>query len=149
MIRIFTGIGLAVGGIGALVILAVVIGMALPVKHQVSMRETFPVPAAKLWAMSVAIFHRTNNGMFAITETDPPHRLVTAIVGKNLPFGGTWTYEFVTIGENTTLTVTERGEIYNPFFRFVSRFLMGYEGSLKTFFVTLCADARGDVPEEK
>jgi hypothetical protein len=31
------------------------------------------------------------------------------------------------------LNITERGEIYNPVFRFVSRFILGYTGTLDTY----------------
>lgn len=33
----------------------------------------------------------------------------------------------------TTLRITEDGEIYNPVFRFVSRFFMGYDRTAKTY----------------
>jgi hypothetical protein len=138
--------GAIIGVIVVLTVATLLIGMTLPAKHQVSRQETFPLPAARLWELSLAIFRRTNNGTFAIVEENPPHRLVTAIVGKNLPFGGTWTYEFLASGDETTLRVTERGEVYNPFFRFVSRYVMGYEGSLNTFFTALHNEARSAPP---
>lgn len=34
---------------------------------------------------------------------------------------------------NTPLAITEDGEVYNPLFRFVSRFLMGYDSTIDTF----------------
>jgi len=51
-----------------------------------------------------------------------PGKMVTRI-GPNLPFGGTWTFELVPAGSGTELRITERGEIYNPIFRFVSLFM--------------------------
>jgi hypothetical protein len=33
----------------------------------------------------------------------------------------------------STLTVTERGEVYNPVFRFVSRFVMGHTATINSF----------------
>src|SRR5882762_5886859 len=51
-----------------------------------------------------------------------PGKLVTRI-GPHLPFGGTWTFELVPAGSGTELRVTERGEIYNPIFHFVSLFM--------------------------
>jgi hypothetical protein len=139
--RILLWGGSALGVLIALVAIVTAIGATLPVKHQVSISETFPLPPAQLFDLSVAIFNRTNDGKFAIVESSPPHRLVTAIAGRNLPFGGTWTYEFTPEGNATTVTITERGEVYNPFFRFVSRFVMGYEGSVRKVFAALRAAA--------
>jgi hypothetical protein len=59
-------------------------------------------------------------------ETLPPTRIVNRIADPKLPFGGSWTYEIVPNGSGTELTITENGEVYNPLFRFVSRFIMGH-----------------------
>ena len=37
----------------------------------------------------------------------------------------------------TTLTITEEGEIYNPVFRFMSRFIFGYHGTQHAFLKAL------------
>jgi hypothetical protein len=58
-----------------------------------------------------------------IVESVPPKRLVGRIADPKLPFGGTWTYEIATVEEGCTVTITERGEVYNPIFRLVSRFM--------------------------
>jgi hypothetical protein len=73
-----------------------------------------------------------------VTTFEPPRRMVTTIVGDKLPFGGSWTYEVAPAdGGGCTVTVTERGEIYNPLFRFLSRFLFGYHRSLDGFLRSL------------
>jgi hypothetical protein len=36
-------------------------------------------------------------------------------------------------GGRSRLQITEDGEIYNPIFRVVSRFLIGYEGTLREY----------------
>ena len=56
-------------------------------------------------------------------ETLPPKRLVGRIADPKLPFGGTWTYEITPVADGCTVTITERGEVYNPIFRLVSRFM--------------------------
>ena len=33
----------------------------------------------------------------------------------------------------TTLTITEDGEVYNPIFRFMSRFVFGHEATMATY----------------
>jgi hypothetical protein len=63
-------------------------------------------------------------------ESVPPQRLVSRIADERLPYGGTWTYELAPAGDGTRLTITERGEIYNPVFRFVARFVMGHTATM-------------------
>jgi len=62
-------------------------------------------------------------------ESIPPARLVTKIADK-LPYGGMWTYELAPDGPGTSLRITEDGEVYNPIFRFVSRFVMGHTATI-------------------
>lgn len=68
-----------------------------------------------------------------VLEATPPLRMVTQIDGKNLPFGGRWIFEIVPDAAGCRLNITERGEIYNPVFRFVSRFVIGYTGTLNSY----------------
>jgi uncharacterized protein YndB with AHSA1/START domain len=56
-------------------------------------------------------------------EAVQAQRLVRRIADPKMPFGGTWTYELTPDGSGCRLTVTERGEVYNPIFRLVSKFL--------------------------
>ena len=72
-------------------------------------------------------------------EETPPHRLVTRIADPRLPFGGTWTQEIAPDPNGCIVTITENGEIYNPIFRFVSRFVLGYTGSIDTYLKALHA----------
>ena len=66
-----------------------------------------------------------------VEETQPPSRFVTRITDPDQPFGGTWTFEIVPNGVNQSLvTITERGEIYDPLFRFMSRFVFGYTSTM-------------------
>lgn len=60
---------------------------------------------------------------YEVVEQQPPDRLVVRIADPDLPFGGTWTYELRPEGKGTRIVITERGEVYNPFFRFMSRFV--------------------------
>jgi uncharacterized protein YndB with AHSA1/START domain len=68
-----------------------------------------------------------------VVESSPPQRLVCRIADPDLPFGGTWTYELAEAGAGTRLTITENGEIYNPIFRFMARFIFGYTSTLETY----------------
>ena len=68
--------------------------------------------------------------VYQIDVFEPPSRLVMRIADASLPFGGTWTYELRPIADGTELTVTEDGEVYNPIFRFVSRFILGHYATI-------------------
>ena len=70
---------------------------------------------------------------YAMVRVDPPSRLVTRIADRDLPFGGEWHYELAPEGAGTRLTITERGEVYNPIFRFVSRFVMGHTATIDAY----------------
>jgi uncharacterized protein YndB with AHSA1/START domain len=73
-----------------------------------------------------------------VLESQPPRRLVTKIDSPpGAAFGGTWTYELTPEGGGTRLSVTEAGWIANPIFRFMSRFLFGYYGSLDGYLKAL------------
>jgi uncharacterized protein YndB with AHSA1/START domain len=58
-----------------------------------------------------------------IEESVAPKRLVGRIADPKLPFGGTWTYEITPVADGCTITITERGDVSNPIFRLVSRFM--------------------------
>jgi carbon monoxide dehydrogenase subunit G len=73
-----------------------------------------------------------------VVESSPPRRLVTQIDRTaGGAFGGTWTYELISDGAGTRISVTEAGWIGNPIFRFMSRFLFGYYGSLDKYLKAL------------
>lgn len=74
--------------------------------------------------------------MFVATD-NPPTRVVTEIIDEGMPFGGTWTYVVEPDGSGTKITVTENGRIYNAFFRVISRFVMGYHGTLDSYLTAL------------
>jgi hypothetical protein len=65
--------------------------------------------------------------------------LITKIADPKLPFGGTWTYDIAPAGDSCTLTITENGEVYNPLFRFVSRFIIGQSTTMDGYIKALDA----------
>lgn len=73
----------------------------------------------------------------AIVEAAPPSRLVTRIDATDLAFGGTWTYELKEDGGGTLVTITERGEVYNPIFRALSRFVFGHTATIDAYLKSL------------
>ena len=73
-----------------------------------------------------------------VIESAPPRRLVTQIdTSAGGAFGGTWTYELTPDSRGTRISVTEAGWIGNPIFRFLSRFVFGYYGSLDGYLKAL------------
>lgn len=66
-------------------------------------------------------------------ESVAPNRLVRIIADEGGPFSGRWEYDIRADGAGSRLTITERGEVPNPFFRFVSRFLIGHTYFMEKF----------------
>jgi hypothetical protein len=148
--------------LAGLMILIVAIGACLPRKHRVSRTISFHHPAEAVWGLisgpptwrpDVSNYHElpANEAHRMWRETDkhgqtityeaiesiPPRRLVAKIADPKLPFGGTWVYEIVPAGDSCSLTITENGEVYNPLFRFVSRFIVGQTATLDGYIKAL------------
>jgi hypothetical protein len=55
-----------------------------------------------------------------------------------LPFGGRWEFDITPAGADASrVTITERGWVSNPIFRFVSRYVMGHTASLEAYLRAL------------
>jgi hypothetical protein len=152
----------AIAFLVVLVAIVVGIGASLPVAHTVSRQATYRASPSQLFALirnvgdypswqkavtKVEILADTN-GHARVRETNsgqaityefenivPDHGLVSRIADRNLPFGGSWTYEIVpgSDANATTLRITEHGEVYNIVFRFVSKFIMGHSSTIDKY----------------
>ena len=71
--------------------------------------------------------------LFEVDSVVPNKLLVTRIADPSLPFGGKWSYALTPSGDSTTLRITEDGEVYNPLFRFVSRFVFGHHATIDQY----------------
>jgi len=80
---------------------------------------------------------RTGRMPLEVVEFTPPKKMVTRIADDKLPFGGTWTWEITPVDGGCKLRITEDGEIYNPFFRFMARFIFGYHGTMEGYMKAL------------
>jgi hypothetical protein len=78
-----------------------------------------------------------SNMTYEITSATPPVSLTRRIIGKNLPFDGSWTYTLSTSPSGTGVRITEDANIYNPVFRFMSRFVLGYTGTMDKYLQAL------------
>lgn len=144
----------------AILVLIVAVGFALPVTHRFARAASYKRPPAEIFALitdakkfptwrpsvkSVEIlphsagrprFRETGSDgeiLYEVEESVPDRRLVTRIADPSLPFGGRWTFDLIPAGNSTTLRITEDGEVYNPVFRFVSRFLMGHTSAIDRY----------------
>lgn len=132
----------AVAGIVVLIfVVGSLIGSQLPVAHLATRSATFAAPPERIWeVINDPAFMRTRGVGEVKTETIesvPPRRLVRRIVGES-SFGGTWTSELQSdAGGGTRLVITENGEVYNAFFRFVSRYIVGHHRTIDSFLAAL------------
>ena len=149
---------LVVGGIVALVLLLIAIGYALPINHVATREASLAAPPERVFSVlrdvekfptwrsdvkSVEVLatapalrwrERGDNDItFEMETVQGPTKIVTRIVDKTLPFGGSWTYELSPEGGGTRLVITENGEVYNPLFRFMSRFVFGHTGTIEKY----------------
>ena len=150
--------------LAGVLMLITVIGWLLPKAHSVSREAQFSqrpeviwkaitdVEAMPTWRQGLkSVKHLPdNNGLPSWVETSasgtipfetvvsqPPVKLVVRIADPRLPFGGTWTYEIVPVAAGSSLRIREDGEVYNPVFRFLSRFVFGYSGTMDTYLRSL------------
>jgi len=110
--------------LAAIVLGAFGFGSYLPVAHVASRSRKLPARPEIVWGLindPVATKGWGGDAKTEVVEQDAPRLLVSKIVGEKA-FGGTWTFEIAPEGHDaSTLTITERGEVYNPLFRTVIR----------------------------
>lgn len=150
--------------LAGVLMLITLIGWLLPKAHSVSREAQFPEPPEAIWkaitdieAMPAwrqglkGVKHLPDkNGLPSWVETSasgtipfetvvsqPPSKLIVRIADPRLPFGGTWTYEITPVAAGSSLRIREDGEVYNPVFRFLSRFVFGYSGTIDAYLKSL------------
>jgi uncharacterized protein YndB with AHSA1/START domain len=153
-----------VAGIVALIGLMAVIGSLLPRQHVASRAGRFRQPPDTLWATltdfaalptwapEMKKVHRLEdrNGHpvwmhegsswsapMEVVEFTPPRRFALRIADEKLPFGGTWIYDIAPVDGGSVVTITEDGEIRNPLFRFLARFVFGYTSTMDGYLKAL------------
>ncbi len=148
------------GALVGLVLLVFLVGALLPRHHVARASIALPQPADTVWTVirdlggyadwwrEIEAVERADRGgretweqrdrrgqtmPIEVVEATAPHRLVTRIADESLPFGGTWTFEIAESAGRSTLTLTEDGEVRNPFFRFMARFVFGHYATIESF----------------
>jgi uncharacterized protein YndB with AHSA1/START domain len=159
-----------VGGLAAAVLLVVVIGFFLPVRHTATVTRDLTASPEEVWALITGVERFAEwrpdvtraerlepvagwpawredgpqgSLTFVMRAVEPRRRLVAEIADEGLPFGGRWTYLLEPVGTSTRVSITEDGFIYNPVYRFVSRFFLEYEGTAQAYLDALEARLRG------
>ena len=125
--------------LAVLVLGALGLGAWLPAAHVATRTKRLPARPGIVWGLindPVATKGWGGDIKTEVVEQDEPRLLVTKIVGEPA-FGGTWTFEIAPEGhEASTLTITERGEVYNPLFRTVLR-VMGHTRTVDGYLAKL------------
>lgn len=154
------------GSLAAIIAIVLITGYSLPVQHVATRSVELHAPPERVWRTitdigsmpawrsgleSAELVRQTPAGpvwrevsgdgtiTFETIESVPQRRLVTRIADKSLPFGGSWTYVLEPSGGGTRLTIREDGEVYNPVFRVVSRFVMGHHATIDKYLESLRA----------
>ena len=165
-------VGAVVLLVGTLIVVAV-IGLLLPEAHVATRSATVPgapaqvfsiiadVEAAPAWRPDVYEVKRLpdrdgrmvfreigKHGVLTmeVVEHQAPARLVTRIADPDVPFTGSFTYELAPEGTGTRVTITERGRVRNPIFRFISRFIIGHHATIDAYLAALAAVAAEAAP---
>lgn len=142
----------------AAVAIVVMVGRSLPVAHVASRGERFDAPPAVVWKVVADVgayaswrsditnvemlpsvegrpaWRETSGGdrvEYVVDEMVEPTVFVTRITTKGLPYGGRWRYELTPDGGGTRVTITEEGEVYNPIFRFMMKYVLGETATIE------------------
>lgn len=156
---------IAAGVIVAIILFVVVVGMLLPRDHVATLAASIPAPPSAVWATitdpagfpswrrdvtRVELVGSTATGpswrehsrhgtiTMVIDVAEPPRHLVTRIADDTLPFGGRWEFDIESDGASSSrVVISEHGSVYNPVFRFASRFVMGHAQSINAYLRAL------------
>ena len=72
------------------------------------------------------------------TEFSIPDRLIRQIADVHGPFSGRWQYDIAkTENGGSTVKITEYGTVPNPFFRFISRYVIGQTSEIDKYLNAL------------
>ena len=113
-----------------------IVGYLLPVGHVASRSAEFNKPPETLYALisdlkNYSTWWPENETNVEVVEAVAPARFVTRIVGETA-FGGTWTWVIEKTPSGSRATITERGDIYNPIFRTLARFVFGHTSTMES-----------------
>jgi hypothetical protein len=164
---------IVLGVIVVLVLAVVAVGTLLPKRHIVSRTASFRATPEQLFALiagpqswrpdvlrceavpdsggreSMRETIRNNETVtYELLDRKPPYSLTRRIATQNLPYSGSWTFSLRRDGDFTVVRIMEDGEVYNPVFRFMSRFVFGHTTTMDAYLHAL-ENATGEKLEIK
>jgi len=164
---------IVIGALAMLVLCVVVTGALLPKRHVVSRSALFKTNPDRLFALVAGSqdwrpnvkscelitedggrqFQRETSThgetvLYELLGAQPPSAIQRRIATENLPYGGSWSFAFQQVNGGTRVRITEDGEVYNPAFRFVSKFIMGQTATLDAYLTAMGKAVSEDVRVE-
>jgi uncharacterized protein YndB with AHSA1/START domain len=165
MFDLLVWFGIAFGVLGGLLLLLAAIGLFLKKGHVVSRSMKLNQPPEAVWQAvrniaEVPTWYKTververiddQNGqeiwreiytgdyslLLKTTESTPPSRLVRTLADEKGPFTGRWEFDIAPHETGSRITLTEFGEIANPFFRFMARMFMKPQHYIELYLESL------------
>ena len=110
------------------------IGAALPKQHTATRSAVVRRSPADVYKK---IRELASTPEYEIVLDEPAKRLISRIADKSLPYSGSWTYDLEPVAEGTRVTITENGEVPNPIFRFLSKYVFGHTKTMETYLTDL------------
>ena len=145
-------------------IVALGVGSRLPIHHEVSRSVVLQAQPAEVYRVitdleeaprwrpglqRIEVLHDANGRRryrehgkdgavtYEIVAAQPARTLITQIIDPDLGYSGSWTYSLAPHDAGTLLTITEKGEVTNVFFRFMSRYVFGHATTIETYLKAL------------
>jgi hypothetical protein len=141
-----------------LVVMVVVTGALLPKRHVSTRSAQFKASPEQLfaliagpqnWRPDVAkcedisdsggrhlqreTSRRNETMTYELLAIHPPQSIERRIATPNLPYSGYWTFVLTPVSNGTSVRITEDGEVHNPVFRFVTRFILGETATIDAY----------------
>jgi hypothetical protein len=167
---------IGIGSVAALVLGVFLAGAALPRDHVARVQARFAQPPERVFATIADVeaapawrgdlerveilsaegeplrwreTGRFGDMTFVREEEVAGRRLVGRIADTSQGFGGRWIYELEPADGGTLLTITEEGEVYSPFFRFMARFVFGHNATMEAYVRSLAGHYGEEVVIER
>jgi hypothetical protein len=149
-----------VGFLALLIGVFYAVGLALPAKHTASGSAIFRASPETVWNIVTDYQNQTawrkdlkeirtsENGIWTEVSTTgdeisyrakskQPVLSYEVEIVNNSNFGGVWEFRFEPVNGGTKLTITEDGEIHNPFFRTIAKLFFDMSATINTYLSNL------------
>lgn len=144
---------LVMGALASLVLAVIVGGLATPRKYAASRAVTLRATPETIWSLVRDVgsyaewrpeiesalvdgeewqeFMTGRALRFGVVASEAPRRFVARMLDDDMPSTSEWTWDLAPRDGGTRVTLTERGEIGNPIFRFVAVHMSGHSRSIE------------------